>query len=83
MARKQNTQQQREPMTLPTGHVLEYQIGDWAYVKTDKEQNKRLVTAIELTPNNGVMYGLAFMDEANYFYGIQLDHEEDTVFKVT
>ena len=42
-----------------------------------------MVTAIELTSNNGVMYGLAFMDEANYFYGIQLDHEEDTVFKVT
>jgi hypothetical protein len=62
MARKQSTQQQREPMALPTGHVLEYQIGDWAYVKTDKEQSKRIVTGIELFPNNGVTYILSFMD---------------------
>ena len=38
MAKKQSTQQQREPMTLPTGHVLEYQIGDWAYVKPIKSR---------------------------------------------
>lgn len=67
---------------LPTGHMIDFEIGQIVYLKTDKEQHQRMVTAICLRPNRNVMYCLTFGNTESWHYKIEIDNERD-IMKAT
>ena len=64
---------------FPTGHIIEHRLGSIVYLKTDLEQNARMVTAISLRPNYSVCYCLALGTDESWHYGIEIDSERDIV----
>lgn len=66
-------------MKLPTGHILDFELGDIVYLKTDPEQLERIITAFCLYPGNGVTYRLSFDTEDAWHYAIEISTEKDIV----
>jgi hypothetical protein len=64
-------------MKLPTGHVLEYNIGDIVYLRTDSDQSDRFVIEIGLFPSGLVIYTLRCGIEESSHYGFELVKEKD------
>lgn len=48
-----------------------FDIGDTVYLKTDPEQLPRIVTAIEITPNE-ITYRLMQGENNSYHYGFEI-----------
>ena len=67
---------------LPPGHKIEFSIGQSVYLKTDREQQERMLTGISLRPNRSVTYCLALGSTETWHYGIEIDSERD-VLKAT
>jgi len=68
-----------ELFQLPTGHKIKYSIGQTVYLKTDQEQNGRLVTGIALRPHASVTYCLSFGTIESWHYGFEIDSCRDVV----
>ena len=66
-------------MLIKTGHVIEFNIGDFVYAKMDREQAKRMVTAICLRPSLAVEYETTDGNTDLWYYGIELSTERDIV----
>jgi len=66
-------------VTLSSGHVLEFLIEQIVYLKTDKEQKPRLVTGIQLRPNNSVTYGLTEETNETWHYGFEISNDRDII----
>ncbi len=60
---------------------LEHNIGDIVYLKTDGEQQKRIVTGINLRPEL-VAYALSCGDRESFHYGFEISVECDVLSKV-
>lgn len=60
---------EREKRRIFTGHLLDYNIGDIVYLKTDIDNQDRFITSILLQPN-GVKYFLEPSGE--YYYDFQI-----------
>jgi hypothetical protein len=58
-------------------HVIEFEIGQTAYLKSDVDQHQRIITGITLRPNNGVTYSLSFGTTESWHYGIEISSERD------
>lgn len=58
-----------EQKRIFTGHILEYNIGDVVYLKTDSDNQERFITSILLQPK-GVKYFLEPSGE--YCYDFQI-----------
>ena len=55
---------------------LKYNIGDFVFLKTDTEQNERIVTAILITKND-IQYQLSFGSESQYHYDFEISSEKN------
>ena len=66
-------------IVLSSGHQLQFMIKQTVYLKTDKEQNPRLVTGISLRPFNSVTYGLTENSTETWHYGFEISDERDIV----
>lgn len=58
---------------------IEFNIGDMVYLKTDNEQNERIVTGISLRPNFSVTYCLALGTNESWHYGVELSLDKDII----
>jgi hypothetical protein len=58
-------------------HEIEFFIGDEVYIKTDPYQNRGLITAISLRPNNLVVYSVSINSNETYHYNFELSREKD------
>jgi hypothetical protein len=63
-------------------HSIDFAIGQIVYLKTDNEQNGRMVTGITLRPNKGVFYHLALGTNETVHFAVEIDSEKD-VLKAT
>jgi hypothetical protein len=66
-----------ETTYLPTGHLIEFNIGQTVYIKTDPDQLPRIITAITLRPTNSVTYCLSFSTNESWHYAMEIDSEKD------
>ncbi len=57
---------------------LDFDIGDFCYVVTDMEQQRRIVTEIIVKPT-GVVYGVSCGTEESYHYGFELTAEKSVI----
>ena len=64
------------------GHNIEFMIGQTVYLKTDTDQNERMVVGVSLRPCNLVTYALTYSTTETWHYGIEISSERD-VLKVT
>jgi hypothetical protein len=71
------------PIRIFTGHIIEFNIGQTVYLKTDDLQFQRLVVGISLRPNKSVTYCLAFGPNETWHYGIEINAEKDIVKATT
>ena len=53
------------------------------YLKTDKEQEQRIVTAVNLTLGGGLSYQLTKGQQASYHYEDEITTEQNLVTKLT
>ncbi len=70
-------------LKVSSGHLLEFEIGQTVFLKTDREQRERLVTAIFLRPFNSVAYGLSFEANETNHYGFEIDSVRDIIKATT
>jgi len=66
-------------VVLSSGHVLEFQLQQTVYLKTDKEQKPQLVTGMSLRPFNSVTYGITESSNETWHYGFEISDERDIV----
>lgn len=65
-----------------TKYNIEFDLGQIVYLKMDNEQNERMVTGINLRPNQSVIYYLSFGDAETCHYGIEINDKID-ILKLT
>lgn len=58
-----------------------YDFGEIVYLKTDSDQEKRIVTAIKVYPAGDIIYQLSCGTENSDHYEFEISREEDTVLK--
>jgi hypothetical protein len=61
---------------------ISFEIGSGVYLKTDKDQSKRIVTAIAIKPT-GVTYELSYGTMTSWHYDFEISSDVDVVAKVT
>lgn len=61
---------------------FEYELGSVVYLKTDKEQERRIVTGI-LVRETGVTYAVTHMTSETWHYGFELSDSVDVGFKLS
>lgn len=59
-----------------------YNLGDIVYLKTDKEQNQRMITSISIRPL-GCAYELSISTVTSWHYDFEFSYEENTVLKTS
>jgi hypothetical protein len=64
-------------MLIKTGHVIEFNIGEFVYLKVDKDQSKRMIVSIALRPCNAVQYEIYDGHSESWHFGIELSAERD------
>jgi hypothetical protein len=60
-------------------HKLEYKIGQVVYLRTDKDQNAKIVTSITLHPCNSVSYCLNENGIESSHYGFEITDTRDII----
>lgn len=53
-----------------------FELGEFVYLKTDAEQERRIVTEISVRPT-GILYRLTFGTIESYHYDIEISREVD------
>lgn len=62
-------------------HFTKYNHSDIVYLKTDPDQNARMVTVIKLTPS-GAMYNLSFGSHDSDHYEIEICSEPNEITRL-
>lgn len=60
----------------------EYSFGDIVYLKTDKNQDKRIVVLIQADPT-GIIYQLACGVDKSFHYAIEISREKDVLITIS
>lgn len=55
-----------------------HSIGDLVYLKTDIDQNERLITGIMIT-QNGLQYELSFNTDRSWHFDVEISKDKDMV----
>jgi hypothetical protein len=55
---------------------IEYELGDYVYLKTDREQRVRIVTGISIRPH-GITYALACETLETWHYIFEISKDKD------
>lgn len=63
--------------------IYNIDLGSMVYLKTDKEQEQRIVTAVNLTLGGGLSYQLTKGERASYHYEDEITMEQNLVTKLT
>lgn len=58
-------------------HQTQYTYGDTVYLKTDPEQNKRMVTSLTLWPGGSALYEVVCGTETSSHYDIEMTAQPD------
>lgn len=61
---------------------MKFKIGDFVFLKTDIDQNKRLVISITLLPNNLYLYCLAFGGSTSTHYDFEISSQVNHAAKL-
>lgn len=56
--------------------------GDFVYLVTDAEQEKRIVTAIKICGDGGLLYELSSGTSSSEHYDFEISDKEDVLTKV-
>lgn len=54
-----------------------YEFGDFVYIKTDKDQDQRIVTALVLCPAGDILYELTCGTVSSKHYDFELSKEKN------
>ena len=60
-----------------------FSLGEFVYLSTDPEQNKRIVTGILVGINQTVLYRLGCGKDESYHYEQEICHERDLILATT
>ena len=63
--------------------LFEYTIGEYVYLKLDKDQSKRMVTAICVRHNNYIVYELTQGTSTSWHTAIEITSDVDILIKTT
>ena len=66
-----------------SGYDIKFRIGQVVYLKTDGQQQERLVTGINLRPQKSVTYCLALEDKESWHYSLEINSDRDIVKATT
>ena len=55
----------------------EFNISDFVYLKTDPDQQERIITGINVRPGGRIIYAVTLGHEETCHYGFELSHEKD------
>lgn len=61
---------------------IKFKLGDFVYLKTDKEQNKRIVIGVNIRPS-GRLYELGYGSASSWHYELEISEEKDTLLAVS
>ena len=61
--------------------TLKHDLGNIVYLKTDKEQLKRMIVQISIMPN-GLMYELGCNGNSSFHYDFEFSNEKDVLESV-
>ena len=67
------------PVRTLWGHVIEFDFGQFVYLKTDSSQCRGIITGIILRPNRGVVYSVSIGRSEAEHYGFELTSEKDVL----
>lgn len=59
-----------------------FEHGEIVFLTTDEEQQRRVVTAIKMLPNNCILYELSCGALSSQHYDFEISREEDATLKV-
>jgi hypothetical protein len=57
----------------------EFKLGQTVYLKTDPEQYARIVIAIQVTVDGGIIYKLAINMTDQWHYGVEISDTKDII----
>ena len=57
----------------------EFKLGQTVYLKTDPEQYARIVIAIQVTVDGGIIYKLAINMTDQWHYGVEISDTKDVI----
>lgn len=60
-----------------------FDLGQIVYAKTDTDQLPRIITAIQLTADGGILYKCSQCNREDYFYEVELMEERDALMVIT
>lgn len=60
----------------------EYNFGDIVYLKTDKNQDKYIVVAVQADPT-GIVYELACGSNKSFHHSIEISREKDVLMAIS
>lgn len=60
---------------------LKHEIGDFVYLKTDKDQDKRIVIGVNIRPS-GILYELGYGSTSSWHYEIEITESKDVLLGI-
>lgn len=60
--------------------LFEYNLGSVVYLKTDREQSPRIITAIQINPN-GVIFRLGCGTTDSWHFSVEISSDVDVLIK--
>jgi hypothetical protein len=60
-----------------------YNIGDNVYIKTDREQNPKIIISITVYTNDYYLYQLNSIDDCANYREFEISYEKDELLKLT
>lgn len=59
-----------------------FEIGQQVYIKTDKDQSTRIVTSIQIRPNNLLMYELGCGSQSSWHYDFEISEDQNVLITI-
>jgi hypothetical protein len=59
-----------------------FEIGQQVYIKTDKDQSTRIVTSIQIRPNNLLMYELGCGSQCSWHYDFEITEDQNVLISL-
>lgn len=61
----------------------DFELGDEVYLKTDTDQEKRIITCILVKPGDKLMYELSYRSSTSNHYDFEFTYQPDVILKTT
>lgn len=60
-----------------------FQLKETIFLKTDQDQLPRLIVAIKVLPENGILYEVCTKTSCSYHYDFEMSNERDVLLATT